>query len=139
MIGQLPLRPLAPKDELPPSDNDDGATKKGKRRRTSLACLECQKRRIKCGSGQPCDPCALHGRECVYDEYKDKRRKIAAELTQQNLHFYQEFVGSLLRAIQLGSPDNVERLINLIRQGAPLDDIVTMVNECLDQLPPPPE
>lgn len=38
---------LAPKEELPPTPDDHSPAEQSKRKRASLACLECQRRRIK--------------------------------------------------------------------------------------------
>lgn len=38
---------LAPKEELPPTPDDHSPVEQSKRKRASLACLECQRRRIK--------------------------------------------------------------------------------------------
>lgn len=47
MTGRYYQRPLAPKEELPPTPDDHSPAEQSKRKRASLACLECQRRRIK--------------------------------------------------------------------------------------------
>ncbi|KAE8377141.1 hypothetical protein BDV26DRAFT_264252 [Aspergillus bertholletiae] len=134
MTGRHIQRRLAPKEQLPPTADDHSPAEQSKRKRASLACLECQRRRIKCGPGRPCEPCLLNRRECIYDECNDKRRKISAEATEQNLKFYRSALENLLRAIRLGSESDVDHIINDIRKGAPLSEISRTAAECLDNI-----
>ncbi|KAB8213410.1 hypothetical protein BDV33DRAFT_196947 [Aspergillus novoparasiticus] len=131
MTGRYYQR-LAPKEELPPTPDDHSPPEQSKRKRASLACLECQRRRIKCGPGRPCEPCLLNRRECIYNECNDKRRKISAEATEQNLKFYRSALENLLRAIQIGSESDVDHIINDIRKGAPLSEISRTAADCLN-------
>lgn len=49
------------------------ARDKGERRYTSLACLNCRKRKVKCNNEEPrCSNCKLYDNECVYGQ--DRRR-----------------------------------------------------------------
>ncbi|KAE8370476.1 hypothetical protein BDV27DRAFT_61692 [Aspergillus caelatus] len=134
MTGRYYQRRLAPKEELPPTPDDHSPAEQSKRKRASLACLECQRRRIKCGPGRPCEPCLLNRRECIYNECNDKRRKISAEATEQNLKFYRSALENLLRAIQIGSKSDVDHIINDIRKGAPLSEISRIAAECLNDI-----
>ncbi|EXJ84397.1 hypothetical protein A1O3_05064 [Capronia epimyces CBS 606.96] len=46
---------------------------KGERRYTSIACLECRKRKVKCNNDRPrCSNCSLYNVECVFGQ--DRRR-----------------------------------------------------------------
>ncbi|EHY53079.1 hypothetical protein HRR83_006080 [Exophiala dermatitidis] len=46
---------------------------KGERRYSSIACLECRKRKVKCNNDRPrCSNCSLYQVECIYGE--DRRR-----------------------------------------------------------------
>ncbi|KAE8395216.1 hypothetical protein BDV23DRAFT_103551 [Aspergillus alliaceus] len=137
MTGRQYHRRLAPK-ELPPSTHDEPSpAEQSKRKRASLACLECQRRRIKCGPGRPCEPCFQNNRECVYNECSDKRRKISAEATEQDLKFYRSALENLLRAIQHGRDADVDYIINDIRRGASLNEVCHAVANCLNDIVPP--
>ena len=49
------------------------AREKGQRRYTSLACLNCRKKKIKCNNERPrCSNCNLYDNECIYGQ--DRRR-----------------------------------------------------------------
>lgn len=134
-----PIAPKGPDTELPaPSRSPDEIRTK----RASTACGECKQRRTKCtvdDSGPPCAECALHNRECVIDELADKRRKVAAKETEENLkksqrdlaksrkdhektqgelEYYRSYVRYLLDAIRFGQLEDVNSLIAVIRRGA---------------------
>ena len=64
-------KPMAPdgRDFLPPSDGDSMPRddKPVKRRMRGItSCLECRRRKMKCGRTQPCDHCHKSGRVCIY-------------------------------------------------------------------------
>ncbi|KNG90115.1 hypothetical protein ANOM_002088 [Aspergillus nomiae NRRL 13137] len=132
MTGRHYQRRLAPKEELPPIPDDHRPAEQNKRKRASLACLECQR---DCGPGRPCEPCLLNRRECIYDECNDKRRKISAEATERNLKFYRSALENLLRAIQLGTESDVAHMITDIRKGASLSEITRIAVDCLNDIP----
>ncbi|KAK9580836.1 hypothetical protein V6Z92_007943 [Aspergillus fumigatus] len=128
-----PFRPIAPRTALdtPPAGP---VAEECKVRRASTACRECQRRRTKCSAnstGAPCSECALHGRDCIVDEYADKRRKVARDRIQEELAYYREFVQQLLAAIRHGNRTDVDVIINVIRSGASLEKIHLIVAQSL--------
>ncbi|RAL01342.1 Zn(II)2Cys6 transcription factor domain-containing protein [Aspergillus ibericus CBS 121593] len=129
MGSAKPFRPIAPR-RIPEPPVPAAAPEEGKIKRASTACGECKRRRTKCSAdttGTPCAECALHGRECVIDEFADKRRKVAAKRTLEDLRFYRGFLELLLEAIRIGDDAFVERLVNVIRAGASYDEIQALL------------
>ncbi|KAH1337364.1 hypothetical protein KXV81_002065 [Aspergillus fumigatus] len=93
----------------------------------SLLVLKCSAN----STGAPCSECALHGRDCIVDEYADKRRKVARDRIQEELAYYREFVQQLLAAIRHGNCTDVDVIINVIRSGASLEKIHLIVAQSL--------
>ncbi|KAL2012024.1 hypothetical protein VTN00DRAFT_4742 [Thermoascus crustaceus] len=133
-IGTRPLRALAPRtpsmaESSTPAPGTGAATEEGgKMKRASSACKECKRRRIKCTTGNPCAECAAHGRTCIYDELADKRRKLAAKRTQEELEYYRGLLERLLLSIRCCERENVDQIISVIRRGASLPEISTVVD-----------
>ncbi|GIK07027.1 hypothetical protein Aspvir_002680 [Aspergillus viridinutans] len=82
-------------------------------------------------TGVPCSECTLHGRDCIIDEYADKRRKVVRDRAQEELAYYREFVQQLLAAIRHGKRTDVDAIINVIRSGASLEKIHLIVAQSL--------
>ncbi|KAF4155107.1 hypothetical protein CNMCM8927_009073 [Aspergillus lentulus] len=93
----------------------------------SLLVLKCSAN----STGAPCSECALHGRDCIIDEYADKRRKVARDRVQEELAYYREFVQQLLAAIRHGKRTDVDAIIHVIRSGASLEKIHLIVAQSL--------
>lgn len=74
-------------------------------------------------TGTPCAECALHDRECVIDEFADKRRKVAAKRAQEDLKYYRGFVEQLLEALRSGDRSTIDGILDVIRSGATHDEI----------------
>lgn len=68
----------------------------------------------------------------MYDETADKRRKIAAKHTQEELQYYRRFLEQLLQAIRQSERTRVDEIIDIIRAGASDVEILTAVSRCLD-------
>ncbi|KAE8388918.1 hypothetical protein BDV23DRAFT_102844 [Aspergillus alliaceus] len=134
-----PFRPIAPRtlpDPVPPPTPRSlgSGVEEIKIRRASAACTECKRRRTKCSAdttGPPCAECALHGRDCVVDEFADKRRKVAARRAQEELGYYRGFVEQLLKAIRCGEETDVQAIVAVIRSGASHDEIRAVVRGLL--------
>ncbi|KAL2870951.1 uncharacterized protein BJX67DRAFT_211437 [Aspergillus lucknowensis] len=93
--------------------------------------LQCS---VDSASGPPCSECALHGRECVFDERLDKRRKVAREQTEELLRKTQEernhargCLEYLLNAIRYSDRADVDALIDAIRDGATDNQIPMLI------------
>ncbi|KAL4949495.1 hypothetical protein BDW69DRAFT_74365 [Aspergillus filifer] len=124
-------------------------------RRASTACGECKQRRIKCTPGEkpgdPCVECAANNKECVKDETKDKRRKLAAkqtesnlQKTQRNLELVQDelrqtrlFLHGILSTFRYCDISIVNELVSSIRQGYTDDDVQHYVSQLSNQFPQP--
>ncbi|OXV07154.1 hypothetical protein Egran_05089 [Elaphomyces granulatus] len=131
-----PRRALAPRVASIPESLalGSGAAEEIKTKRASTACKECKRRRTRCSTGNPCSQCAAHGRECVYDEHADKRRKVAAKRTQEELEYYRDFVESLIDSIRYCEPGHIDQIINVIRSRATTDEILSVVKQSLNQV-----
>ncbi|KAL4874781.1 hypothetical protein BJY04DRAFT_174641 [Aspergillus karnatakaensis] len=90
MADQLPrhnFRLIAPRTGTEPP-TASRSPDENKTKRATTACGECKHRRTKCFTeepGGPCTECKFHNRECIIDEMADKRRKVAARETEENL------------------------------------------------------
>ncbi|KAI2734308.1 transcriptional regulator family: Fungal Specific TF [Penicillium roqueforti] len=100
-------------------------------RRLSAACKECQRRRTKCSSENPCLECTKRGSICVFDMSSDKRRKSHASKIEAELRHYQRFLNDFLRAIQDSGDDDVRNIINTVRAGSSTSEIQSEVNSVL--------
>ncbi|CRG84516.1 hypothetical protein PISL3812_01795 [Talaromyces islandicus] len=99
------------------------APEESKTKRASMACLECKKRRTKCTTTTPCSECLSHGRQCIYDQSADKRRKEHAmttknqlQVTQENLDYYHKLLEDILESIRHSDPDQLRQLVEAVRQ-----------------------
>ncbi|PYI11452.1 hypothetical protein BO78DRAFT_134685 [Aspergillus sclerotiicarbonarius CBS 121057] len=121
-----PFRPIAPR-RIPEPPAPAAAPEEGKIKRASTACGECKRRRTKCSAdttGTPCAECALHGRECVIDEFADKRRKVTAKRNEEELWYYRGALELVLKEIRIKELSTVNRFVAFIRSGASLEEIL---------------
>ncbi|KAL4929843.1 Zn(II)2Cys6 transcription factor domain-containing protein [Aspergillus undulatus] len=148
------LRPLAPR----PPETETPATSLSppedtRARRASTACGECKQRRIKCTPGEkpgdPCVECAVNNKECIKDETKDRRRKLAAKQTERNLHRAQRdleitqnelrrtrlFLHSILSTVRFCDIAIVNELTSSIRQGSTDEEVQHYVSQFANQFP----
>ncbi|RHZ56241.1 hypothetical protein CDV55_104401 [Aspergillus turcosus] len=86
-------------------------------------------------TGSPCSECALHGRDCIIDEFADKRRKVARDRVEEELAYYRGFLEQLLEAIRHGNRADIDAIINVIRSGASEKEIRLAVARLLDLEP----
>ncbi|KAJ5272678.1 hypothetical protein N7478_007803 [Penicillium angulare] len=117
---------------LPPPG---GPPEDGRMKRASTACKECQKRRTRC-SGVPCSECQAHGRDCIFDELSDRRRKASAKKTQEELANLRLFFDQLLDVFRLSDGAAIQHMIEIIRSGASQDEIRAAVLQLLPQNAP---
>lgn len=124
-------RLIAPRhvDVEKPSSPQTLTGDEGKTKRASMACLECKRRRTKCSAEKPCTECSTHGRECVYNESADKRRKAYSETTvrqlenaveqlkiaKNDLHYYHAFLEDLLASIRYSNRYQLDQLVQVIQ------------------------
>ncbi|OQD73223.1 hypothetical protein PENDEC_c016G03682 [Penicillium decumbens] len=138
------FRPIAPRIIAPgggggsllPLNGGESHFEDGRMKRASTACKECQKRRTRCSmnpSGHCCTECETHGRDCLFDETSDRRRKAAARRTQEDLANLREFVEQLLQLLRVGDNNTIQHFIRQIRSGASQDEIRAIVLQFLVQ------
>ncbi|KAH0843186.1 hypothetical protein FOPE_07848 [Fonsecaea pedrosoi] len=111
---------LAP---LPDTDPDNAPQPSSSRKKVSLACLACRRRRTKCDGGVPCASCLSRNTECVKDEYDDGRRKLAVKRRLESLEKDRHLLDALLHAIRTGGPYQLNALISLIRSNTGRQDL----------------
>merc|ERR1712093_839446 len=87
------------------------------RRKTSVACFACKKRRTRCDEGMPCVSCISHNTECVKDENDDGRRRLAMKRKISALESDRQLFDDLLTAIRTATPTQLEPLLKVIRNG----------------------
>ncbi|KAJ6012399.1 C6 transcription factor SndA [Penicillium canescens] len=134
------LQPLAPQTSMGASggggaraDRPGGGDDKDRRvRRSSTACRECQKRRTRCSGHPQCDECRSQNRECFFDEANDRRRKVFARKTQDQLEYYRHFTEDLISLFRDSDGATVQLIVNTIRSGAErrnLRELLTRLNK----------
>ncbi|KAJ5100883.1 hypothetical protein N7456_006935 [Penicillium angulare] len=87
MTENIEFRKILPgKAGINGPNNSESDVPTSKRRKISLACTECQKRKTKCSGTTPCSKCATGASQCIYDPNSDRRRKAhVAELTTSHI------------------------------------------------------
>ncbi|OJJ45381.1 hypothetical protein ASPZODRAFT_153041 [Penicilliopsis zonata CBS 506.65] len=86
-----------------------------------------------CTGGNPCSECSLHGRECIFNESGDRRRKLSAKRVASELEWYIQFVDQLLKTIREGNQTTVDLVVDSIRSGTSVEDLKTLLNNYLPQ------
>ncbi|OAP54352.1 hypothetical protein AYL99_11453 [Fonsecaea erecta] len=97
------------------------------RKKVSLACLACRRRRTKCDGSVPCASCLSRNTECVKDEFDDGRRKLAVKRRLESLEKDRHLLDALLEAIRTGGPNQLHALISLIRGNAGRQDLAVFL------------
>ncbi|KAK6371230.1 hypothetical protein LTS17_008961 [Exophiala oligosperma] len=93
------------------------------RRKTSVACFGCKRRRTRCDEGLPCVSCISHNTECVKDENDDGRRRLAMKRKLSALENDRRLFDDLLATIRKTNTTQIEPLLKTIRNGSSRHDI----------------
>ncbi|EXJ81929.1 hypothetical protein A1O1_07996 [Capronia coronata CBS 617.96] len=104
------------------------------RKKESVACFACKRRRSKCDAGVPCISCISHNTECTKDQNDDGRRKLAVKRKIDVLEWDRHLLDELLAAIRTANPGQLDSLINLIRNNATRQDLHSFLDTQLDGL-----
>ncbi|PWY91813.1 hypothetical protein BO94DRAFT_380387 [Aspergillus sclerotioniger CBS 115572] len=80
-------------------------------------------------TGTPCAECHLHGRDCVIDEFADKRRKVSVKRTEEALKYYRGLLDAVLETIRLADRPSVDVFVDFVRTGASYDEIQAFIAE----------
>ncbi|OQV06012.1 Fungal Zn2-Cys6 binuclear cluster domain-containing protein [Cladophialophora immunda] len=99
------------------------------RKKVSLACLACRRRRTKCDGGITCDSCLSRNTECVRDENDDGRRKLAVKRRIETLEKDRHLLEDLLNALRLAGPNQLNALVTMIRAEAGRHEIKTFLED----------
>ncbi|KAJ5142486.1 uncharacterized protein N7515_001273 [Penicillium bovifimosum] len=118
------LLPSKKVSNLPYLETDSPA----KSRRVSLACTECQQRKLKCSGTTPCTKCTIEGRQCFYNPAGDRRRKAH---TAELLHFRAALYRMVVK-LRSGTLEEISRFIQEIQNLRTDQDAVNhLVGGCL--------
>ncbi|KAF4772325.1 hypothetical protein PENNAL_c0190G04329 [Penicillium nalgiovense] len=98
-------------------------SRRDSKKRLSIACKECQRRRTKCSVGNPCLECTKRGSACIFDESSDKRRKSHFRRMEEELRHYQGFLDEFLKNIRNSSEADLQHIIHVVRSGSSIDEI----------------
>lgn len=71
-----------------------------------------------CTGPPECTECSAHGRDCIFDEASDKRRKASVQRTQEQLDYFRSFVDDLISLIRDSDGPVVQEIVDSIRSGA---------------------
>ncbi|EXJ82353.1 hypothetical protein A1O3_06166 [Capronia epimyces CBS 606.96] len=93
------------------------------RKKESVACFACKRRRSKCDAGIPCISCISHNTECVKDQNDDGRRKLAVKRKIDVLESDRHLLDELLAAIRTATPGQLTTVISLIQSSASRQDL----------------
>ncbi|KAL3467043.1 fungal-specific transcription factor domain-containing protein [Aspergillus heterothallicus] len=107
-----------------------------KNKKSSSACLPCKQAKRKCtGRPAPCKACENTQSDCVFDESKDLRRKLAAKQTTkdlaktaEDLEYYQRVLKILVRQLRTSTGEKLEDVLTVVRKGrGDLDEVATNI------------
>ncbi|KAL2856617.1 fungal-specific transcription factor domain-containing protein [Aspergillus pseudoustus] len=107
-----------------------------KNKKSSSACLPCKQAKRKCtGRPAPCKACENTQSDCIFDESKDLRRKLAAKQTTkdlaktaEDLEYYRGVLKVLVRQLRTSSGENLEDVLTVVRKGrGDLDEVATNI------------
>ncbi|OJJ46666.1 hypothetical protein ASPZODRAFT_152115 [Penicilliopsis zonata CBS 506.65] len=127
------LPPLAPGPQIPILPISTAIIRPKK---NSTACLACKQSKKKCtGPPPPCKTCEATEGECIFDETLDRRRKVAVKRTIDELEYHKDVLHSLLGFLRSADPENIARLMAVIRTNASLEDIVTAISQNIFDYP----
>ncbi|KAL4912702.1 fungal-specific transcription factor domain-containing protein [Aspergillus aurantiobrunneus] len=120
-------RHLAP-GPSPKYETSPGESPTGERRGSA----DLTKKR--CSGERPCDNCRAFGRECIFDETLDQRRRVAARRTADELTYHRDLFNDLLRVLRAEDRSYALRLLELIRRDATNEELRIYIDEVLTVL-----
>ncbi|KAF3941987.1 hypothetical protein ABW19_dt0210119 [Dactylella cylindrospora] len=125
--SKTPLRKLRPAPAL--HARPAMVAKSSRKSRARTACLACQSSKRKCDEEQPqCGSCADNNLECVYSIEETARFK--RSITRNKIKDYEaeiEKYEKILDHIKTSSVPSLQRVLNVIRGQAPLEDIMLFI------------
>ncbi|KAL2815329.1 hypothetical protein BJX63DRAFT_420414 [Aspergillus granulosus] len=107
-----------------------------KNKKSSSACLPCKQAKRKCtGRPAPCKACKNTQSDCIFDESKDLRRKLAAKQTTKDLaktaeelEYYRRVLRILVRQLRTSTGEKLEDVLSVVRKGCgDLDEVATNI------------
>ncbi|KKK26381.1 hypothetical protein ARAM_006293, partial [Aspergillus rambellii] len=121
-------------DSPPPERGRRGSVVDLTKKRVSMACLACKKSKRKCSGVAPCDNCRAFGRQCVFDETLDQRRRVAAKRTADELGYHRDMLNDLLKVMRAEDQFYALRLLEIIRRDATSEEIRAHIDDTLAQI-----
>ncbi|KAL2433855.1 Notoamide biosynthesis transcriptional activator notL' [Exophiala dermatitidis] len=124
-MSRTPFRTVAPAISPEHGHNfiSSSSSDPRQRKKESVACFACKRRRSKCDAGIPCISCISHNTECVKDQNDDGGRKLAVKRKIDVLEWDRHLLDELLTAIRTATPDQLDTLLSLIRDNATRQDL----------------
>ncbi|KAJ5499204.1 C6 transcription factor SndA [Penicillium expansum] len=84
-----------------------------------------------CSGPLVCSECLTHGRECIFDESSDKRRKASSKRALDELDYYRSFVEDFFGIFRASPEETVQYLVNTIRAGAAMEQIREIITSIM--------
>lgn len=87
-----------------------------------------------CDQQQPCSNCVKTGTECFFDQGQDGRRRAARKRNVEELENKRDALDTILAAIRNSSDGTTTQLLTLIKNDAPLNDIIQYASDVEQEL-----
>ncbi|KAL4869719.1 fungal-specific transcription factor domain-containing protein [Aspergillus spectabilis] len=85
----------------------------------------------RCSGERPCDNCRAFGRECIFDETLDQRRRVAAKRTADELNYHRDMLNDLLKVMRAEDETYALKLLEIIRRDATAEEIRAYIDHTL--------
>ncbi|PYH46603.1 Zn(II)2Cys6 transcription factor domain-containing protein [Aspergillus saccharolyticus JOP 1030-1] len=117
-----PILPAATPLSQIPSAERSGSIKTHR----SSACLKCREKRVKCVGSSPCQTCTGLGSACIFEPFKDRRRKSALINAEQSTQRYQELLKQLIGTLMFGDDEQISALKEFVRYHASVESCLEL-------------
>ena len=85
------------------------------------------------GPPAPCEACLERATECVFKAENDKRRKLARRAKDDEADFHRKLLDGLLHTIRSSQESHVKSLVDVVRGGADLAEIMAYIESNLNE------
>ena len=102
----------------------------GARKKTSTACNECKRRKVKCAAGPPpCPPCRATNSECVFEEDQDRRRRSRWRDSPSTRFDDTRLLIDILAILGAQDDSQLRRLVQYVRDELPRPALAQAIRE----------
>ncbi|GKZ98180.1 hypothetical protein AnigIFM59636_002413 [Aspergillus niger] len=98
------------------------------KRRVSMACLACRKSKWKASLAYSLNS------GCIFDETLDKRRKVAAKRTADELSYHRMMLDDLLKVMRVEDQTHALKLLEFIRKDVTAEEIRAYIDDALRRI-----